>query len=245
MMLLNGSHILSLLLVYNVYNLCCYPLCNCIAGHFPTVGLTKSLIWSSVGATLLWGLLTWFGAEGFPQRLSRGCLWFCCCGSRCVCKGEYKGGSWHVSRLHLCTLRRLGTRLWNKRRIMCPHVAPASRSWETFLDKWDVNTHTACICDTCAQWGTSAGAKKKTFCACAHMCVCVHEWKWVRGCWSNTCLWWERSYPSTALKLLNRIIWDNTTMIVMRGRWVCACMRVCVRTHVSVCLWNLQFLKLA
>lgn len=47
-MLLNGSHVLSLLLVHNVYNLCCYPLCNCISGHFPTVGLTKSLIWSSV-----------------------------------------------------------------------------------------------------------------------------------------------------------------------------------------------------
>ena len=124
--------------------------------------------------------LTWFGAEGFQRRPSRGWLWYCCYGSPCKYKNILLVRQSINMFLILCVY--VCVRVWRKDRV-CLWARGKSyvlmlhlplHSWKTFLDKWDVNMHTYAVSVShmhAAEHLLKLGGKM--VCACVRICVYV------------------------------------------------------------------------
>lgn len=143
--------------------------------------------------------LTWFGAEGFPQRPSQGWLWYCCYGSPCkykkkktmlvnLCKyvsdyfnNHYYYLFWCLC-VYVCVWRRdrVCLRLRSKSYVLILHLP--LHSWKAFLDTWDVNTHTYAVSVTHRRAAEHLLKRRENMacvCACAPVCTCRQAAAWV------------------------------------------------------------------
>lgn len=131
--------------------------------------------------------LTWFGAEGFPRRPSQGLLWYCCYGSPCKYKNILLVRQFINMFLILCVWVWVcvfgGARV--KSYVLMLHLP--LHSWKTFLDKWDVNTHTYAVSVShmrAAEHLLKPRENMVCLCvrACASVCTCRRAGAWV---WSQ------------------------------------------------------------
>ncbi len=126
--------------------------------------------------------LTWFGAEGFPRRPSRGWLWYCCYGSPCKYKNILLVRQSIKMFLILCVCVWRSDRAWlwarGKSYVLMLHLP--LRSWKTFLDKWDVNTHTYAVSVTHMHAAEHLlKPRENTVCVCVRARLCVRAGAWV------------------------------------------------------------------
>lgn len=122
--------------------------------------------------------LTWFGAEGFPQRPSQGLLWYCCYGSPCKYENTRLVRQLVNMFLILCLCLEWRQSMHvSMRQVICPHVAPAIAQLKSIFGYMRCKyTHIRCICDTYARCGTSAKAEgKHGLCMCVRVRVYVQE----------------------------------------------------------------------